>query len=108
MSSAFDFSDDSDRRDSFIDWIENMDDEEFQSRLNSDRDQGGFTNAQKSWALSIREEMAEEEGEPTPAQLQPQQQAQQEARPTQGQPQNQPPTPRQSRLQRLRRFFFGE
>ena len=53
---ASDFQGSNQKRQDFIDWIESMDDDTYQEHLDE------FSEAQKSFALSIREEQKEEEG----------------------------------------------
>ena len=53
---ASDFQGSNQKRQDFIDWIESMDDDTYQEHLDE------FSEAQKSFALSIREEQREEEG----------------------------------------------
>ena len=53
---ASDFHGSNQKRQDFIDWIESMDDDTYQEHLDE------FSEAQKSFALSIREEQKDEEG----------------------------------------------
>ena len=79
---ASDFQGSNQKRQDFIDWIESMDDDTYQEHLDE------FSESQKSFALSIREEQKEDEG-----------------------PVNQPSTPQEKSQQRkgivarLRRLF---
>jgi len=81
---ASDFQGSNQKRQDFIDWIESMDDDTYQEHLDE------FSEAQKSFALSIREEQKEDEQEG---------------------PVNQPSTPQEKSQQRkgviakLRRLF---
>lgn len=47
--------------DKFEDWINDMDEEEYLDRINSNPEDGGFTDKQERIALTIREPASEEE-----------------------------------------------
>lgn len=53
----------SDSADRFEAWIDGMSEEEFQDRLESDRNNGGFSDAQEEKALNIREPVEDTEAE---------------------------------------------
>jgi len=52
-----------DSADRFEAWINNMSEEEFQDRIDSDREDGGFSPAQEEKALNIREPVEDTEAE---------------------------------------------
>ena len=49
--------------DGFEKWINNMSEDEFQDRLESDREDGGFSDAQEEKALNIREPVEDTEAD---------------------------------------------